>query len=160
SMSIPEEARRADALALLTLLFTQLGDAPIDCTFFNCTDPVFKTIQNTSWNELCSEGLLAKKTDSLYLLTPKGWNEALIRGGVVSTPTFQQHIGQLAKCLKDQVKGRQQSAILPFDDVVKFAGLPSGWIFNAIDSRLICRTSGRKDASWFEGARGRLVEIP
>ncbi|MBZ5508069.1 MAG: hypothetical protein LAO78_21610 [Acidobacteriia bacterium] len=159
-MSLSEEVRRSDALALLGQLFVTLGDGPIDCTFFDCSDAVYAEVKITSWDELCSEGLLIKKTDSFYALTANGWSEGLIRTDVVSTSAFSQRIGQLAKSLKDQIKGRQKSAIMPFDDVVRFASLPAGWVFNAIDSHLISRVHGKRDASWFEGARGRVVEIP
>ncbi len=159
-MSLSEEARRADALTLLNLLFVNLGDAPIDCTFFDRSDAAYAAVKPTSWDELCSEGLLAKKTGSLYVLTAKGWSEALIRAGIVSTPDFERRVGQLAKSLKDQVKGRHLSVVLPFDQVVQLCGLPSGWVFNAIDSHLISRVHGRQDASWFEGLRGRVIDIP
>ncbi|MBZ5493362.1 MAG: hypothetical protein LAO76_20790 [Acidobacteriia bacterium] len=159
-MSLPEEIRRADALTLLNQVFTILGDRAIDCTLFDCSDPTYAIVQSTSWNELCSEGLLVKKTDMLYVLTAKGWSEALIRADIISTDTFNHRIGELAKSLKDQVKGRHYSAILPFDDVVKACGLPSGWVFNAIDSHIISRVHGKQDASWMEGSRGRLVDIP
>jgi hypothetical protein len=159
-MSLPEEIRRADALALLNHLFTILGDRAIDCTLFDCSDPTYAAVQNTSWNELCSEGLLIKKTDSLYVLTAKGWSEALIRAGIISTAAFNQRIGQLAKSLKDQVKGRHHSAIIPFDAVVQVSGLPSGWVFNAIESHIISQVHGKQDASWIDGSPGRLVDIP
>jgi hypothetical protein len=159
-MSLSQEIRRADALALLNQLFTILGDGAIDCTLFDGSDSVYSQVQNTSWNELCSEGLLTRKTDSLYVLTPKGWSEALIRAEITSTAAFNQRIGQLSKSLKDQIKGRHGSVIVPFDAVVQVSGLPSGWVFNAIDSHLISQIHGKQDASWLDGSRGRLVDIP
>ena len=158
-MSISGEARRSDALALLGLLLANLGDAAIDCTFFDRRD-ILANVQETSWEELCSEGLLVKKTDSLYLLTANGWSDALIRAGVTSTNDFEQRVGSLARLLKDRVKGRHEPAVVPFDDIVQSSSLPSGWVFNVIDSHLIGLLHGRRDASWFEGARGRVVEIP
>jgi len=159
-MSISEEARRADALALLEQLFSSLGDAPIDCTRFEGSDAAFVGIQNTSWDELCSEGLLEKQSDSLYVLTPAGWSEALLRAGTLSAPGFQDRIGKLAGFLKDQIKGREKSEVVAFDEIVRSTGLPSGWVFNVIDSHLLSRMEGRRDAFWFESARGRLVEVP
>lgn len=158
-MSLPEEIRRTDALALLAQLFMILGDRAIDCALFDCSDPAYAAVQNTSWNELCSEGLLIKKTDSLYVFTAKGWSEALIRAEITTT-AFNQRIGRLAQSLKDQIKGRHHSAIVPFDDVVQASGLPPGWVFNAIDSHLISQIHGKQDASWMDGSRGRLVDIP
>lgn len=159
-MSISTETRRKDALALLNSLYLKLGDLPIDCTAFDCTDTVYVSVQRTSWDELVSEGLLIKHGNAYHFLTAKGWSEALFRYGNLSDPGFQQRIGRLSKALKDRIKGRSDSALIQFDEVTTDAGLPPGWAFNAIDSHLICRIYGKKDAGWLDGARGRLVEIP
>jgi len=159
-MTLSEEMRRTDALALLKVIFWNVGDAPIDCTFFDSSDATYAGFKSTSWEELCSDGLLLKKIDALYALTPKGWSEALLRAGVHSTPEFATRIGHMAKSLKDEVKGRHQPAIRTLDHIVSSSGLPHGWVFNVIDSHLICRLHGKRDASWLEGARGRVVEIP
>jgi len=158
-VSLSTETRRKDALALLNSLYVKLGDLPIDCTAFDCADAAFATIQNTSWDELVSEGLLTKRGKSFYF-TAKGWSEALFLYGNPNGPDVQQRIGELSKALKDRIKGRGDSVLIQFDEVTTDSGLPPGWAFNAIDSHLIWRICGKKDAGWLEGARGRLVEIP
>jgi hypothetical protein len=158
-MTDSEHARRSDALDLLNKLFTTVGDAAIDSTLFDCSDKAFDA-KNTSWDELCSKGLLLRLTDRLYMLTPEGWSEALIRARLTSSEGFTKRIGQLAKSLKDLVKGRHESAITSLDEIAKSSGLPLGWTFNAIDSHIISRVHGKRDAFWFKGLRGRLVEIP
>ncbi len=159
-MSLSAETRREDAFALLKSLYVKLGDFPIDCTAFDCADAAYAGIQNTSWEELVSEGILIKRGNSLYFLTAKGWSEALFLYGNPNDPDLQQSLGKLSKVLKDRVKGRGDSVLVPFDEVTTDSGLPPGWVFSAIDAHLICRIYGRNDAGWLEGARGRLIEIP
>ncbi|MFC6647270.1 hypothetical protein ACFQBQ_17170 [Granulicella cerasi] len=158
-MSLSTETRRKDALALLSLLYVKLGDSPIDCTAFDCADVAYAAIQKTSWEELVSEGLLAKRGNSLYFFTAKGWSEALFRCGNPSGPELNERLGKLSKVLKDSVKGRGDSVLVRLDQVTIDSGLSPGWVFNAIDARLIC-IFGRNDAGWVEGARGRLIEVP
>lgn len=38
--------------------------------------------------------------------------------------------------MKNHIKGRKEGVVLPFDDVVRSSGLPSGWVFNVIDSHV------------------------
>jgi hypothetical protein len=159
-MTISAEVRLQNALALLALLYQTMEDAPIDLTTFDSRDGCFTSIQETSWDELVSEGLLSKRRDSLYFFTAKGWSEAVIRAGDVDSPDFQHRLGQLSKALKDKIKGRQDTAFISLDEVANDSGLPSGWVFNAIDSHLLCRIYGKKDAIWFEGTRGRVIEVP
>jgi hypothetical protein len=159
-MSFSAETRRQHALALLNSLYVKLGDFPIDCTAFDSADAAYAAIQNTSWEELVSEGILTTRGKSLYFFTAKGWSEALFLYGNPSDPSFQQRLGKLSKVLKDRVKGRVDSVLVPFDEVTTDSGLPPGWAFNVIDAHLICRIYGRNDAGWLEGARGRLIEVP
>jgi hypothetical protein len=158
-MSDSEHTRRSDALDLLHQLFEATGDGAIDSTLFDSSDKKAGA-RNTSWDELRSKGLITRVTDNLYMLTPEGWSEALLRAGIISTEEFTKRVAQLAKRLKDLVKGRHGSAIVPLDELASSSGLPPGWTFNAIDSHIISRMHGRRDASWFNGLRGRLVDIP
>lgn len=103
-MSISQEERRSEALALLKLLFQVLGESAIDCTRFDSSDARFRGIQSTSWDELCSEGLLKMQTDSLYVFTPAGWSEAVFRAGIVSASDFKECLGRLSGVLKGHVK--------------------------------------------------------
>ncbi len=159
-MSDSQEARRIEALNLLQVIFNTVGDAPIDCTLLDPSHQAFSAAKPTSWDELSAEGLVQKQTDAQYVLTPNGWAEALVRADVHSTTDFLSRIGVLGQTLKAPVKGRQKSILIPFEEIVRASGLPSGWVFNVIDSHLISRIHGRKDASWFQNARGRMVEIP
>jgi hypothetical protein len=159
-MSLSTTIRRENALALLRVLYVALGDSPIDCTAFDSADAVYAAIQKTSWDELVSEGLLTKRGNSLYLLTAKGWTEALFLYGNPNETVFLHRLGNLSKVLKDKIAGRDDSAVVLFDDVTLESGLPPGWAFNAIDAHLICRIYGRNDAGWVEGSRGRLILVP
>jgi hypothetical protein len=97
---------------------------------------------------------------SQYILTADGWAEAFARSDAPSDPQFLDRIGRLSQAIKARVKGRRSSLLVRFDDIVGASGVPSGWAFNVIDSHLISRLQARRDASWFQHARGRLVEIP
>jgi hypothetical protein len=159
-MSDSRETRRADALSLLQSIFAEVGDGPIDSALLDPSQAAYSGSNPTSWDELSAEGLVLKLDENQYVLTPGGWAEALARADVPSDPQFLKRVGQLCQVLKAHVKGRHRSILVPFEDIVKASGLPSGWVFNVIDSRLISRLHGRKDAFWFQSARGRIVDIP
>jgi hypothetical protein len=93
-MSLSAEARRDHALPLLNLLYAKLVDFPIDCTAFDNAEAAYAGIQNTSREELVSEGILTKRERSLYFFTAKGWSEALFLYGNPSDPSFQQRLGK------------------------------------------------------------------
>jgi NAD(P)-dependent dehydrogenase (short-subunit alcohol dehydrogenase family) len=79
---------------------------------------------------------------------------SLIRNCTPEEPLCQRYFH---KTLKDLIKRRHASAIVPLDDLAALSGLPSGWIGNAIDSHIISRIHAIHDASWFNGLRGRLA---
>jgi hypothetical protein len=100
-MTESPENRRADALSLLQAILFQLSDAPIDCTLLDPSSAAYSAFRNTSWDELVLEGLLLELGDSQYVLTSKGWAEAIARSAQPSRPEFLQRLGQLAGVLKE-----------------------------------------------------------
>ncbi len=138
-MSESQETRRSDALRLLEQIFLLVDDLPIDTTILYPAAPTFANVKPTSWDELFAEGLLQKLNDSNYVLTPAGWAEAVARAGVAMDAKFTKRIGLLSQALKRPVKGRETSILVPLDEIVASSALPSGWVFNVIDSHLIAR---------------------
>src|SRR5271157_612163 len=162
-MTVADSDRRTDAEKLLTLLLEQLGDNAIDIQLFNSNDSAFAAFLNTSWSELeASEFIVSTPVPPsfYYRMTAVGWIEALVRRGFLDDESVNKRVGLLAAALKRRVKGRATSAAVSLDIVAQETGIPSGWVFNAIDSRLLNRISLRRDAFWLEGARGRLIAIP
>jgi hypothetical protein len=84
----------------------------------------------------------------------------LLRRGFLDDESVQGRLAELTATLKRKVKGRTASAVVDLDSAAEESGISPGWIFNAIDSRLINRVHRRRDASWLEGARGRLIVVP
>ena len=159
-MTHSAEVRRADAFSLLNALFSLLGERALDCTPFNPEEGELHQFQRTSWDELVAEALLTSYSEKLYFFTAKGWSEAFYRFGDVEDYKVKQNLGTLCQTLKSYIEGRSAPTVIPFDLIVSETQLPPGMIFNFIDSHLICRMFGRKDASWMAGCRGRVVEIP
>lgn len=65
-MSDSPEKRRADALALLQSIFSEVADAPIDCTLVDSSDPAYSGTKPTSWDELTAEGLVMKLNEPIH----------------------------------------------------------------------------------------------
>jgi hypothetical protein len=163
TMTMGDSDRRTDAEKLLGALLEALGDDAIDVRLFDPASPQFEGFLNTSWGELeTSEFVVSTPVppDFFYRLTPSGWIEALVRHGFLNDEGIRGRLADFAAALKAKVKGRTASAVVDLDSLASETGIPAGWIFNAVDSRLINRIHRRRDASWLEGARGRLVVVP
>ncbi len=162
-MTIADSDRRTDAEKLLGALLEALGEDAIDTRLFDPNSPEFDSFLRTSWSELETSEFVASASvppSFFYRLTPSGWVEALLRRGFLDDEGVKSRLAGLAATLKGKVKGRTASAVVDLDSLARESGIPAGWIFNAVDSRLINRAHRRRDASWFEGARGRLVVVP
>jgi len=62
--------------------------------------------------------------------------------------------------MKRHVKGRKDSAVVSLRQIAEESQEPEGFIFNVIDSKGSSTGNERTGANWFDGERGRLVEIP
>jgi hypothetical protein len=162
-MTIADTDRRNDAEKLLGALLEALGDDAIDLRLFDPDSPEFGGFLKTSWSELETSEFVASTPvppGFVYRLTPTGWVEALVRRGFLDDEHIKDRLASLAAALKRKVKGRVVSAVVDLDTLARESRIPTGWIFNAVDSRLLNRVHRRRDAFWLGGGRGRLVVVP
>jgi hypothetical protein len=108
----------------------------------------FSAILPTTWRELERRGCVTGWGFNRYDLTAEGWLEGLRATGQLGGQDIKQKAGKLAAALKSRVEGRKQDEWVRLQELASETGLPEGWIFNAIDSRLLMELFGIHDASW------------
>jgi hypothetical protein len=103
----------------------------------------FRQVLQTTWRELLDDGLIDDTFSAIghprFRLTPAGWLRAMLLSDTVDTLECRDRCTRLARALKEVVKGRDSH----FDEftsdreIAAVTGLPIGWVFNAVDSRLL-----------------------
>ena len=120
-----------------------------------------ETVLRTTWEELTRGKYVSKVQRAQYRLTPKGWLAALELSGADQSVAYQQRLGTVLAAMKAHVKGRQESKVVDLPTLAAESNEPEGFIFNIVEGRASSPVStGRRGAKWFDGERGRLVEIP
>jgi hypothetical protein len=142
-MSVSNAERREDKRRTLIVMFRAVGNLQAWQVHFAAGEPEVADTLQTTWRELLDERLITDKPSVMqqarYSLTYAGWLRALIVSGDVDTPETRDRCSRLAKALKRVVKGRK-SHYDEFADVSAIAadaGLPEGWVINAIHSKLL-----------------------
>jgi hypothetical protein len=142
-MSISEAERREDKRRTLGLMLGQLGDLAVYQLGVEPTDPGFTDVLPTTWRELLDDVLIDDDRTTfnrpVYRLTRHGWLEALSLSGKLKSDATRERCTRLVQALKDIVKGRNSAfdEYVAIEAVASNTGLPWGWIFNAINSRLL-----------------------
>jgi hypothetical protein len=160
-VTISEREQNENLCLAFRLMLEELGDRSIAIVFFRTDREPFTDIYRTTWKELeIQHWVESLEVDGLscYRLTGFGWLEGLYQVGQFKQDAIKKMMGGYAATLKHYVKGRQQDRIILFNTLVKEAGLPEGFVFNAIESGLLQKSSGIYDATWVD--RGLLVRIP
>jgi len=148
---------RSDNVALaLKSMLERVADASLDEVSFS--PAAHPDILTTTWDELLATELIETLPSGEYILTGRGWTGAVISTGRINDPVFRQRIEKLFGTAKGFVKGRKESAIVPFSELVTQTGLPDGFVFNIIEGKYMEEISKRRGASWVKP--GRLVLIP
>ena len=158
-MSISDAARREDKKRTLLTMFREVGDGRAWEVHFDAGEPVVVETLQTTWRELLDERLIDDKPSSMnhpqYRLTYYGWLRALIVSGDVDAPEVRERCVRLAKALKRVVKGREShyDEFASVDAIATDAGLPEGWVVNAIESKLLGVVF--RDDKWDAQTEGR-----
>jgi len=103
----------------------------------------FEDVLATTWRELLDDALIDDKRSSFgspaFRLTAAGWLRAMLLSGTADTPDCRDRCTRLARALKSVVKGRNShyDGLTTEDAIAAEADLPVGWVFNAIESRLL-----------------------
>lgn len=161
-MTIAKREREKNQRAALSLMMGLLGDQAIDTTLFDSdAAPFAEVVLRTTWEELSRADCVNRIGEGQYRLTAKGWLAALEVAGAATSGEYLQRLGKVLAVMKAHVKGRHDSRVVDLRTLAAEANEPEGFIFNIIESRAGgSGGAGRRAATWFEGERGRLVEIP
>jgi hypothetical protein len=123
----------------------------------DASDSKFNDIIATTWQELHERKLVVHlKNTNLYYLTGPGWLKGLEVSGILDDSAFKAKAGKLSATLKGYLNGRNEALVNTFD-VEKDSSLPYGFVYNAIDSRLLQKLFGQKGAEWYSVKPAKLV---
>jgi hypothetical protein len=142
-MSKSDDERRENKRAALCLMAEQLGDRHLSDYSVSQADSSFANVFPTTWRELLDDGLIDDKMSTFggaaFRLTAHGWIRALMLSGEIDALELRTRSTRLAQALKAVVKGRNShyDQFTSIDEIATSAGLPHGWVFNAIKSRLL-----------------------
>jgi hypothetical protein len=142
-MSVSDESRREDKRRTLITMFREVADRRVWQVYFHAERAEVAETLPTTWRELLDERLVTDKPSVMgqarYSLTHAGWLRALIISGDVDSLDLRDRCVRLAKALKSAVKGRTShyDQFVGVNAVESDAGLPEGWIVNAIHSKLL-----------------------
>lgn len=160
-MTLPKDHRLENHRLALCLMIHALGDGAIDTTLFDPSQPPFeKQILRTTWEELERQGNVEGVGSRGYRLTAKGWLVGLEASGASKAPEYRQRLARVLAAMKRHVKGRKDSVVVSLWQLAQESGESEGFLFNVVDSRSSSTGNKRTGADWYQGARGRLVEIP
>ena len=160
-MTLANNDRLKNQKDALRLMIEELGDGALDTTFFESDErPFAGQVLRTTWEELAREGHVETVGALQYRLTAKGWLVGLEVTGISKSTAYRERLGRVLAAMKRHVKGRKDSTIVPLWQLAAESGEPDGWIFNVVDSRASSTGNERTGAKWYEGARGRLIEVP
>lgn len=158
-MSVSDDQRREDKKRTLIRMYREVADLRAWQVSFDADDAAVPGVLQTTWRELLDDGLIDDKASTFgrpqYRLTYRGWLRALLISGDVDTTETRDRCTRLAKALKRVVKGRKShyDEFTSIDSVASDANLPEGWVFNAIQSKLL--TAVFKDDKWDARIDGR-----
>ena len=161
-MTHSEVGQKENINVAFRAIMAELADNSIALTFFDPNGEDFGAIYQTTWKELLDQKWAEEhelEGETVYRLTGRGWVEGLWRIDAHKDGLLYARMGQLAASLKSRVKDRQADVVVLFHKLAEGAGLPPGWIFNAIESGLLRTVWNMRDASW-EDRPGVLVKIP
>ena len=148
-MTHSNEKRQQNCKDALERMLRVLGDDAVGETVFNPKDKEFENIIPTTWTDLCDEKWVEKaEAPGHYRLTGLGWLQALKITGRFSEDEFGGRLSRTFASMKSYVKGRGGPALVRLRELAKKAGVPEGWLFNVIESRLIEEFHGRKGPHW------------
>lgn len=142
-MSVSDVDRREDKQRTLCRMFALVGDKYLIEVLVTPSAKEFEDVLPTTWRELLDDGLIDDKCSSFgspaFRLTAAGWLRAMLVSGTADTPDCRDRCTRLARALKSVVKGRNShyDGLTTEDAIAAAAELPAGWVFNAIESRLL-----------------------
>jgi transcriptional regulator with XRE-family HTH domain len=159
SMTLSANDRHKNMDVALRLMLDYVGDEGSEHVFIESNTAAFAAVLPTTWQELLRRELV-RPSSRYYLLTGEGWLKAMGLAGRLDDE-FDGKISKLCAFLKQKVKGRLEKGLVELSEIARSTGLSKGWVFNAIDSRVLARRYNMIEAYWLPGDQMKnYVEIP
>jgi hypothetical protein len=147
-MSLSPEERLGNINRALELMTLEIGDNPMNLGFFEHDKTPYTEIYSTTWRDLEERGLVKDTGHRIYQITARGWLAGARYLGWTEKQQFRANMSRLSATLKDQLEGRDDDALVDIYQLQRESGLSTGFIYNAIKSRLLDEEFGIKGA-WF-----------
>ena len=157
-MTLSKDARRQnldDAVLMLmeNLCGRSIMESFIDERFLDAG------ILPTTWEELKARYLVrTTNVRCMYTLSGLGWIHGLKLRDEFDSAEMRELAGRLCAALKDKVKGRRSDEMVSVAELAAETKIPESFIRNAVESNLIEKLFGVKDAEWED--RGKFINIP
>lgn len=161
-MTISKDCRTQNIDYALTLFVNQVNDNAIDNVTIRQSASEFADVLPTTWQELRDRYWLHQiKSTDIHWMTGAGWYAGVKAAGKCDEPLFREQMSRLAATLKRLVKDREQETVAVIDAVAIAASVPIGFVYNAIESRLLDREFKMVGASWSGHSNPRvIIRIP
>lgn len=129
-------------LAILERMSAEVGDEPVFAHIFSGKQHDWLTeVPRTTFDELEQRGYIHVEEffggNRHYHLTPAGWLKALVLSDRLDTRQEQERREILLRFLKSKVAARSGRELVDCREVAQETGLPSGWVYNAVESQLL-----------------------
>jgi hypothetical protein len=138
-MTVSAGERAAAMKRVLVRLSEMFWDEPRGT--FGDADLVGTSPMTTTLAELEDKGFIELvafvSNPQPYVLTSDGWFHAQRIAGRFDTEEFDARRGRLCAALKGTVKGRQDEALLDYQEVAQRANLPEGWVWNMLEGQTL-----------------------
>jgi hypothetical protein len=147
-MPLPPESRLTDMYRALELMTHEVGDNPMYLGYFDADKEPYAGTHPTTWRELEDRRLVTDTGHRIYQLTGRGWLAGIRSLKYPDDPQFREKMSKLSATLKKQLQGRQEDALVDIYALERESGVSTGFIYNAIKSRLLDEEFRIKGASF------------
>src|SRR5579872_922397 len=139
-MTISKRTRVRDMGNAFHLIVDELQSRRVSDAVFSPDAEPFSKCTNTTWQSMSRGGWLTETQSSgrpHYMLTPSGFREGLRRVPIPEGRSLNEGLGRLQAAAKIHVEGRNQEAVVNFEELQKDCGLSEEFVFNAIQCDLV-----------------------
>lgn len=160
-MSYSTETRLKSQSDALLQLLQMLGENPVYMFEFCFRDPPLSDTPKTTIRDLEEFGYITEGDMFTRCYLAGGeWLKALELSSAIGSPELNEKAGKLSAHLKGLVKGRREDAYEDYRTVAAETGLSEGFVWNAIESRLLETLFKQKGAWWERSDWKTEIQIP
>ena len=160
-MSYSIDARLKSQSDTLLQMFQMLGEHQVNLFEFFFRDTPLSDSPKTTIRELEENGYITQgDIFTRCYLTGDGWIKALELSGTIGSSEVNEKAGKLCAYLKRLIKGRNEDAYVDYRTLAAETGLSEGFVWNAIESRLLEVLFNQKGAWWERSDFKADIQVP